>query len=234
MKIEYALHSCNENPYYLDFWEVVSKSWLKIGVTPVLVIISDRDERIEENGTIVIYMKKLPQFTEVFQSMVSRIWAWNLVDGNCIISDIDMMILSGKYFTENAEIFDEETLVSYSSDAKERFGQIASCYMLANSKLMKPIIGHDNWQDFAKELADNTGQGWGAEQWWFEEATKKAPKVAHLKRGFNSAGIAHRRLDRISWNYRDEDVKAGVYYDAHLLRPYSEHKQAIDHLFSLI
>ena len=42
MKLDKVIMSCNDNPYYSDFWPLVSKVWKeKIGIDPVLVYVGD-------------------------------------------------------------------------------------------------------------------------------------------------------------------------------------------------
>ncbi len=56
---------------------------------------------------------------------------------------------------------------------------------------------------------------------------KEYGNLVILKRGWDSGGVANNRLDRIGWVYQDENAKN--FFDAHLLRPYSEHKERINH-----
>lgn len=44
----------------------------------------------------------------------------------------------------------------------------------------------------------------------------------------------HRRLDRSNWSYRPIDVVSEFYIDSHLIRPYSQYKDHIDFLMSLV
>ena len=40
MKIDYCLLSSDENPFYLDFWPLVSKVWkLRFKIEPILIFI---------------------------------------------------------------------------------------------------------------------------------------------------------------------------------------------------
>lgn len=43
-----------------------------------------------------------------------------------------------------------------------------------------------------------------------------------------------RRLDRSYWSYHPQDVVDGKYIDSHLLRPYSQYKEHIDYVMSLV
>lgn len=60
----------------------------------------------------------------------------------------------------------------------------------------------------------------------------------YLSRGGKvECGITWRknaRVDRGNWRYDPRDVASGRYIDSHLLRPYSNYKQQIDHLMGLV
>lgn len=59
MKIDYAIVSCDENPFYSDFWEPVKKLWTKlIGVKPLLVKISNNNNVYEFDDHIIHNIKK--------------------------------------------------------------------------------------------------------------------------------------------------------------------------------
>lgn len=235
MKIHYALMSCDDNPMYKDFIPVITKAWNKIGIKPVFVIITnDGTGYIESSDAIKIYFRPIEGIKISFQALNARIWAWKELEGNCILSDIDMMPLSSEYFNGIAKQFEEHQIVSYCDDAIEKFGQIASCYILANSSVMGNLIKEKTWEDFIQNRADETGQGWGGDQWYLGEIMNKHKDTVRLRRGFNEAGQAHNRLDRDSWNYNPMDISDGRIYDSHLLRPYLSHKDEINKLLEFI
>jgi hypothetical protein len=240
MKIHYALMSCDENPYYSDFMPVVTEAWNRIGITPVYMVtqegpVTDYNSGRPNGNQIVFRQQEIPGINKPFHGLNGRIWLWKLLppECNCIISDIDMMPLSSDYFNGTAAKYDDDHIVSYCDDAKTRFGQIAACYVLANAGLMQKLIAEDTFESFLKERAENTGQGWGGDQWYLEHLCDKhdQSKVVKLVRGWNAGGEADHRLDRVNWNrYNMQDVRAGRVYDAHLLRPYKDHKAKIDAL----
>jgi len=145
-----------------------------------------------------------------------------------------MMPLSKEYFQGTVEPYSDEHFVSYCTDAKERFGQIASCYNVGSLKLVSELIEQDSWFEFAWWASDNCGPTHGADQWVMEWLLNKAgDKGISLKRGFNVAnGVAERRLDRIGWDYNLGQI--GNLVDAHLLRPYAQYKTEIDRIERLI
>lgn len=224
--------------YYLGFWEPVSKAWKKLGIEPILLkVVENPSDFTDGNGVYHLpVIKDLPDYTyqksvRNFQSMTARLWGWSMFEGNGIITDLDMMPLNGNYF--NGQNYSEDKVVSFSSDAKEKFGTIGACYVLSNHKKAREFFGEIDYSTWIKKVALMTGQKWGGEQWYLEQLVNFADGI-HLSRGFNSAGEASRRIDRNSWNYTEEQVKKGYYFDAHLPRPYKEYKETIYKLLSLI
>lgn len=252
MIIHHTLMSCDESPFYKDFIPVITSAWNKLGIKPVFVIIGEEEGFEEDSEKIVFYFKTIPDIKVNFQALNARIWAWKIVgeNKNCILSDIDMMPLSDIYFNGIAKQFEEDQIVSYCDDAVEKFGQIAACYILANSGVMSKLIKETTWEEFIRKRAEETGQGWGGDQFYLGELlhgcgnwppdpnktvhNEPYPKTVRLNRGWNEAGEAYNRLDRNTWRYQDHQIIEQKLYDAHLLRPYSDHKQEIDKLLSLI
>ena len=50
MKIDFVIHSSDSNPYYLDFWPLVSRVWKQVfKLEPVLLYIdANHDVQIDE------------------------------------------------------------------------------------------------------------------------------------------------------------------------------------------
>ncbi len=163
MKIKYALMSSNSDPEYLDFWPVVAEAWQKLGITPVLFYIPDHpaDAPVvpqEAPGTQVHTVPLLPDVHLVLQASLLRYW------GSCkypndvvIISDIDLLPLSRRFFVERLrEVADDcyvhlkvsrvgyghftlcETAAGGRRDAtKMRY--LTACYHIAKGELMRRV-----------------------------------------------------------------------------------------------
>jgi hypothetical protein len=253
MEIHYSIVSSDDS-HYLDYWTTIKQAWFDIGITPVLVkIATDEeinkfkwkdtdglcvehcleidDELIERSQTI--YLRQIPGIKSSLQAQIARLWAYKLLDGNCIMSDIDMLPISGNYFHSIAENGNEDEILSYCADAADKFdGNHPMCYILANNAVMSSLIKFDTWEDFCKTLAAAGGQGWSTDQWYLTQILNDYHKTISLQRGWNSAGCAYNRLDRIGWNY---DVsKAKNFYDAHLPRPYKGNEEIIKKLVDAI
>lgn len=235
MEINYSIVSSDDS-YYLDYWPVIKDAWNKIGIKPVLVKISptnhNYESTIQYQDYTVIYLRQIPNIKTSLQAQIGRIWAYKMLKGNCIMSDIDMMPISESYFKERAKYYNEDEIVSYCSDAAQKFdGNHPMCYILANNVIMSNLIKYDTWTEFAIDLAEQGAQGWSTDQWYITQLLNNYPRTVSLKRGWNSAGCADNRLDRIGWNFNSDIIRKGMVYDAHLPRPYNENVKLIQELY---
>ncbi len=235
MKIDYALMSCDTNPLYMDFIPTITKAWNRLNIKPIYVIISqNKNKKVDDGNSITYYFKKINSLSIVHQSQFARIWMWKKIKGNSIISDIDMIPISSKYFNGIANQYSENQIVSYCDDARIKFGQIAACYVLANHNVMNDLIIEKNWKSFITNRAKETGEGWGGDQWYLDKILNEYSNTIRLNRGWFDNGEAHNRLDRNTWVYNDIDIKNENIFDVHSLRPYSENKDKIEKIMNLL
>jgi hypothetical protein len=237
MKIDYAINSSDDSEMYLGLWPVVKQGWLRMHVNPILIKVTDNGKPYSWEDDFTYILPVIPGIKSSFQAQIARIWAYKLFNGNLILSDVDMLPISKDYFVGTASLHPDDAIVSYCSDAAQKFdGYEPMCYILANSNVMAPLIAQETWEEFVKYLADVSGQGWSCDQWHITTLIMKydQEKVVRLKRQWTEGGGAFNRIDRTDWRYDKEMMEKGYYYDAHLLRPYSEHKEEIDKLIAAI
>lgn len=240
MKIDYVIVSSNDNPYYLDFWPIVSKIWKeKFNITPVLGLISNEDSEFEKSEYgLVKKFKSINGIDTGLQSQIVRLYLPKELDGYCLISDIDIIPLSVNYFENCASHLTETNIVVYSSDNPECLSnnEYPICYVSSHSESFKNILKLDiDWISFVN-LMKSRNQGWSTDQkYLFEkinEYKEKTNDVVLLDRGWS--GIANKRIDRASWSYDPIKVSEGYYIDSHSLRPYSQYSEEINKLVSCI
>ena len=232
MKIHYSLIGSNMNPFYLDFWPVVSQVWKqKFNITPVLGLICDEDSDLYDDGYgLVKKIKHGDYFDSGNQSQLVRLYLSKFLNGNCIISDIDMIPLSKKYFIDDLKKYKKNDLVVMSSNhPMDGPNQYPMCYVAGHSSTFNKIFKTNvSWNVFLSSIPNI---GWYSDQDFLYEAINKYDKK-NLK--FPYRGFFNDRVDRSAWNYDENLVKNGFYIDSHLLRPYNEYKTHIDKLISLL
>ena len=238
MNENYVIIGCDENPYYYDFWPIISKIWkIKFNYTPVLGLICDEDSDFyEDDYGIIKKFKKIENIDIGLQTQIVRLYLPKLLTGNCLISDIDMMPLSVDYFSNNLKLLTNNNIILYSSDNPECLQEniFPMCYILGTTEVYKQIFDLElSWQDFT-ELLNSRNEKWFTDQKYLYEKinNQKNIEVVHLKRGWD--GPANYRIDRVYWMYDKDKVKEGYYIDSHLLRPFKEYEHEINALSNLI
>lgn len=235
MKIDYVLIGSNEDPMYLDFWPIVSKVWReKFNIVPVLGLITNEKEEItNDQYGMIVKLKNIDGYNSGLLSQLVRLFLPKYVNGNCIISDIDMIPLSKKYFIDDIKQYDENDFIILSSHHPQtiKINQYPMCYVIGNSKLFNDLFDfNDDWENFIKKIPNN---GWYTDQLFLYEKIKNNKNI-----NFNfperEGGFFKNRIDRINWVYKVDDVISGKYIDSHLLRPYKKYKREIDNLINLI
>jgi hypothetical protein len=239
--------SCNSNPYYLEFWEPVSRVWKhKFGIEPYLFYVgSEKSLPPNEHGTVVAVpvVQGIPEHTQAqwarfhfTQSDPDAVW---------LTSDIDMFPLSREYFFDLTSRVSEDCFVSLNSDMRDYF---PVCYNMARGSVFSEVLGlSSDFSESVKRVYENAKtishivNGKIMENWGCDEKYSSAmicdfrsrfpSRVVQILRpgGFHGG----RRIDRNQWSYDESLVKADWYLDCHSLRPYRDNKQEIERLLGL-
>lgn len=240
MNLKYVLLGSDTNPFYLDFWPIVSKVWKEVfQIEPVLGLISDEEsELIKDEYGLIKKFKKVEGIDLGLQSQIVRFYLNNYLEGFSLISDIDMLPLSKIYFEGTCSRLNKENLMVLSSDNPECSSEqmYPMCYIASHTDTFKKVFDLNvSWEEFCTIL-NSRNESWYTDQKYLYEKVndfhRKTNNVVFLKRGWN--GQASRRIDRINWTYDPDKVKRGFYIDSHLLRPYSEYSTNINDLVNLL
>ncbi len=228
MKIDYVLVGSTQDNMYLDFWPIISKVWKKrFNITPVLGLICDEHSDFYDDGNgLVKKFKKINGVSEGLQSQVVRLYLTNFLNGNCLISDIDMIPISRKYFIDDVEVYDDEDFIIFSSHhpGTQTNNEYPMCYILGNNKTYKSIFEMPiMWEHFLSSLPSF---GWATDQKYIYERINSS-NYKKLKFPFRNF-MEKNRIDRIDWNYNYKLLNDNIYIDCHSLRPYSSYKNQID------
>jgi len=239
MKIDYAIHSVDDNPLYADFWPLVSKIWKKrMGIEPILLVVKKSDTFKESDydssyGTI-INVNPEKEYEIYLQCLWIRYWyPSQMPEKISIISDIDMFPISKKYFIDQIYNIDDEKYVhlNYFHD------NLPSCYHVSKGKNFKKVLDlPKTFNESLKQLCSSelkSTNHMGFSKWGIDEsyATKKVfeypnkNEISLLKRkGGND------RIDRSCWHYDESLLDKDHYIDSHSVRPYQRYKKEIDEL----
>lgn len=242
MKVDYAIHSSDANPFYLEFWPLVSKVWkLRFGIEPLLVFIGDDSVPIDETYGRVIRMRPIPDVPLYLQCQWVRFWIPSqFPDKVCLLSDIDMFPISRTYFIDQLAAIPDTKYVHLNPN--HQF--VPVCYHAALGSMFREILSlHETWEDSIRALyASQMGHdcfrqdptnlilkdkpNWGADEEWSTALIRTYPdpsRFVFLKRH-------HARLDRSAWAWTPQQIAADVYADSHSIRPYSAYRAEINAL----
>ena len=246
MKVK-VIMSCDDNPYYLDFWPLVAKVWReRIGYEPVLVHVGD-SEVTSEYGQVV-NIKPLQDYKIHTQAQLARLWYPQFEsDVLWITSDIDMFPISRTYWKQS--IHGDYEWCNLNTNLRNYF---PLCYNVATGENFKKILDtEESFSDFMEDVTSSfnektkhTPENWNGEpmeSWGLDEQFVSmvvssyrdgGGKVYQPLRpdGFHSG----RRLDRINWKPEVDKITNDWYVDCHSLRPYNYHKIEIDTLMKML
>lgn len=232
MKIDYVVISSDDNPMYKDFYPIVSKIWNSFGLKTYFINITNENSITENEYGFVHKIKSIDNIPSSYQSQIVRLFSPNLIDGNILISDIDMIPLNYDYFKNNSEYLLDDNIVVHTTNPYTDRPFHAMCYLLGNSKTFKKILGTENmtYEEFVKNLESMYGHSWFAdENFFYDKSIGNENKMVFLKRD-----IKNTRIDRSKWVYDVNKLHKGTYIDSHLLRPYSQYLNEINELIKNI
>jgi len=172
-----VIHSCDDNPHYLDFWPLVSKVWKKhIGITPVLIHLGKNKNISEEYGEVhyIPVNKSLPIHT---QAQLARLWYPSQEPNTLwITSDIDMFPMSRSYWNEvfmNMSAYANLDWTNLGSDSD----YFQTCYHIAKGKMFNTVLGIDpvskgqHWKysfySYVEKVLDDIPDFCAAKEVWF-------------------------------------------------------------------
>ena len=230
MKIEKVIMSCDDS-HYQYYWPVVAKTCRKIiKATPVLFKITDNDSDFYFDGNgIVKNVKAIPNIETGIQSLFYRIYGTKFFqDETCLISDIDMLLLSEEYFQGIVKNFNQDSIVVYTSDAydlnredsKNLFttNVFGMCYIAAKGKIFTDILDlNGSFEDFLNlinSFKDEKGIEWYGDELFITNQIEKFSdkyEVNKLKRGVEEGFVIKDRIEK--WNFPVEHINEQMKID---------------------
>jgi hypothetical protein len=234
MKINRVLLATNDEEIYRQFWPLVAYTWRKLtDYVPTLAQVGDVDLHQAPGETIKL--DALAGIPTSFSSQVARLFIPTLFPEEVsLISDIDMLPLSGEYFRQNAAAVADDRVLIYSGDAYQGV-KYPMCYIAARGSVFGEILGfrsHPDLSDVQKKIAEwhALGLGWNTDELMFIKLLREwkgyPDRIVKLERGGWNP-FADRRVDRIDWKINPQLLKQGYYIDAHMPRPFADNVERI-------
>jgi hypothetical protein len=230
MQIDRVILSANEYPAYLQYWPMVAGAWHKIlGIKPDLAYVTDQRPEyfrdMQEWGTVHKF-DPIPGMPSSNQAKISRlILAARYPNAVCMLSDLDMMPLSGEPFWQIEAALKRNRFVCHGADAfdhvdlekEQAHGIVPICYIAAEGFMFGKLYGPNDYSR-VKEWTHLRANPWVED--FSDEAMIRHLGIMNaaipLERKWN--GTAWRRIDRAAWEFDPVLLKQGWYWDAHLPR----------------
>jgi hypothetical protein len=244
LELTHMLTAVDLNPRYLDLWPVVRRAWSEIAaVDPILVLVAARNAvppELAGDAGVRIFEPE-PGLSTVLQAQCIRLLYPALLEseGAVIVSDVDMVPLSPRYFHRPLARIDHRHFVAY-RDVLLPLGEMAICYNAALPTTWRSVFGVRDlddvrtmlraWAEGVDHDGSHGGTGWTTDQ-------RRLYRVL-LERGRRERDVwilddyftGYRRLERAyveKWKMLSEDARRGIARDAfsdfHLLHADSDH-----------
>jgi len=229
MKADYVIISSDDNPLYKDFYPIVAQRWKDLGYKTYYLNITDNTSIDCNEYGVVHKIKKVEFIPTSFQSQVIRLFSSNFINGNLLMSDIDMLPISKDYFNKYDNELENNNIILYSGQPYGVNPYYPMCYVLGHSTTLKKYLNIDkiSFEEYCKVLSEKIGIKWNTDEHFMYESLQPYKQFLRIKqRDFT------RRINRPDWIYDTEKLSQGFYIDSHMLRPYSMYKDKIDKLIS--
>jgi len=250
MKIGTVLTATDLNPLYCDFIPIFVESWKKLIPEADICIVMIANEIPEKLKPYSLYIKLLPPIEGIhtaFQAQCIRLLYPRIIQRNegVLITDMDMIPLSRKYYVDSIENVPDDVFVVYRDVCLP--GEISMCYNVALPSIWKEMFGTNgivaelnSWYEGRGYDGMHGGKGWGTDQVILVD---KFNKWNGKKLVLNDTITNFHRLDRAFdghlFSGENRPKLASMigrehYADFHCFRPYTDYKEQNDFVVSCI
>jgi hypothetical protein len=254
LRLTHVLLACDLNPRYLDYWDLACRAWQRVaGLEPVLVLIAEADDvphnlRDDER---VRQFRPVPGLHTAFQAQCVRLLYPALLDvpGAVLVSDIDLMPMSSRYFHGPLETLDGSFFVSYRDVLLHR-GELAICYNAAAPATWRDVfrVGDEagvastlrDWHDGVGYDGVRGGSGWFTDQLLLHDLLLSWGARTGRLWLLDDQVTGHRRLERLDLARHEglsptirRDILRQTYTDFHSPVPYSRFRELEDEVIDL-
>ena len=238
MKIDTVILSSNDNPNYIQFWPIVSEAWNLMGVEPILIYTGE--QKLNLKGNVINFFSKNMDSSFVAQNI--RILYPSLLDGNiCLVSDIDNLPLSKKYFVDSVLSYNDDSFIIYRPDACPP-NMISMMWNAARSSTWKEIFNIDSEKNLEKYLRKwytkkytIEGTAWYTDQIKLRKYVNKFSKKNKsriVELDDTEMGFFRFNRNRLEKHFNMIQENPNLEFtDFHMPRPFNEYEELINKVF---
>lgn len=251
MKLDCVLTSVNENPLYINFVPFFIKTWNKLYPNvdiKIILIANEIPLNIKEFEKFIILFKPIKNISTSFISQYIRLLYPCLLEykNGVMITDIDMIPMNRKYYTDNINQFDNDKFIYYRENICFSQKQIAMCYNVATPAIWKQVFDINSLNDIINRLKirfesinyidGSKGKCWFTDQLdlyeYIMKWNNKYQNLICLKENYTK----FKRLENFSIdddNIRN-NITNGIYTDYHCYRPMDKFSELNYTIFNLL
>lgn len=236
MRLTTVLGSVNNNLNYYSFIPKQIKFWKKYNINFIAIYIGNKlpNELELYSNNIILWNKNL-DIHGAFVGQNIRLYypaVLDLPDDEIVmITDIDMLPLNNKYYTDGLENFKQEDFIYY-REIDELNKEIYMCYNAAHPKTWSKVFNINSLNDIEKKLYDTYSINYsgipGKDAWATDQKVlyKYLINYPHLQ-------ILKRPIKRIEQNYiatmfmYKKKIKFEDYDDIHFHRSFIRNEKLI-------
>jgi hypothetical protein len=253
MQVNRVILAANNNELYYPFWNVLAPIYVnKFGIKPTLVWLGTYKE-FEECGMNaslgdVIFQEPHPRYPIGWQCTWALFWATkNYSSDTCMIIGIDQIPLS-QFFNDLIKDIPNDHYTMLIADAyrphhhwSEPNSASPSSYHIAKGEVFNKVYDFEQtfWSEIDKVAACGIVPFWTpSDMWGMDESYSSSclrqtdvPIISQDKFGY----LVSNRIEcerHKEPHYEITRLINGNYSEAHLCRPYTNHKQYIDKLLN--
>lgn len=255
---KHIILSSNENPKYIEFWPLVAGAWKKLfGMEVWLALVAPEGrfdlKSLRKHGHVRRY-DPVPGVPTGNQAKVARYHlAAEWGDDTLIMThDLDLLPLQREYTLQLLNQRPAGHLLTIGSEhyVGPEAGKFTAGYLTAESRLWRRLANpaHFDWDIFIKSLIglrvcdhkediSRTVHHEDPDTFSDESllrAMLQLNPVPLVRLPFGYWPYITRALDRSNWQFDPAKLAAGIYVEAHLLRPLSAHKDRIQPLIDYL
>lgn len=252
MKIDCVLTSCNLNKNYTDFIPLFIKAWnyLYPNIDVKIILICNK---IPKN--LIKFEKNLIQFNEIdgiyssFISQYIRILYPAILNyqNGILITDIDMIPMNNKYYTQNIENISNDKFITYRNRKLDK-KNLVICYNCSLSKTWSDIFHINNKNDVIVHIKNiykrikytnkRLKKGWYTDQLQLYKHVNKWNNKTNKHIILKDEKTKFNRLCRKSNFILNQNIisniKKGNYSEYHAYSPYEEYKEINDNIIKIL
>lgn len=242
MKFTTVISSVNNNSDYYNFLPYQIIFWNKFNIKFICIFIGEKipNELQQYKNNIILWNKNL-DLHSAYVAQNIRIFYASLInlpdDEGIMLTDMDMLPCSDKYYKENIEHFTKDDFIYYRYiDAIDK--HVYLCYNLAHPSLWSKIFNIKNESDIENELNNNYVNGYNGipgdhhgSIGWCADQDLLTFKLTQ----YNRFHILNRKITRLEvrdynrYLQQNNNNFLHLYDDVHFHRSFSKNKQLIEH-----